>query len=269
MYPKEAPSTVATPWTTPAHRPITRTMRNFVSVPFTCLLILCGAVATTWAATTDRAAEAIQKGDFQTALSEVRPLASQGDPNAQFLLGMLYDSGQGVPQDHAAAAAWYRKAAEQDHVLAQVYLGVLLCMGQGVKRDYGKAARCFRKPAESGNDVAQFYLGALYAEGNGVEKSGSEAIHWLTKSAAQRNTRAMGLLAVGLFSRARDDQDLIDAYVWSHLAADLDPIQAATSARKVIEKYCNAAQKKQGKARVAEWQRQWASEDKAAAAASR
>jgi TPR repeat protein len=65
------------------------------------------------------------------------------------------------------------------------------------------------------------------------------------------------MLATELFSRHRDDQDLVDAYAWSHLAAERDPIQAMTSARGVIEQYCNSEQTKRGKAVLAEWNRRW------------
>ena len=147
--------------------------------------------------------------------------------------------------------------------MAQVYLGVLLYSGQGVKQDYVAAARWFQSAAGNGNDMAQFYLGSMYERGTGVEQSSSEAIRWLSKSAAQRNTRAMGLLVAALLSRHRGDQDLVDAYAWSHLAAELDPVQAMTSSRGVIEKYCNADQKKRGKALMAEWKRKWSTEAKA------
>ena len=41
--------------------------------------------------------------------------AEQGDADAQFNLGYLYESGRGVSQDYNEAAKWYRKAAEQGH----------------------------------------------------------------------------------------------------------------------------------------------------------
>jgi TPR repeat protein len=39
--------------------------------------------------------------------------AEQGDAEAQYYLGLMYDRGQGVPQDHAEAVKWLRRAAEQ------------------------------------------------------------------------------------------------------------------------------------------------------------
>ncbi len=221
----------------------------FVSVP-------------SFALPTDDAVKAINKGDFETALKELRPLIEKYDPNAQFLMGMLYDAGNGVPQDQAIAASWYRRAAEQNHLIAQLFLGIFYYSGTGVKRDYKEAARWLQSPADQGNDQAQFYLGAMYEAGNGVNKDSSRAIEWFSKAAAQRNTRAMGMLSALLFSRKRDEKDLIDAYVWSHLAADYDPIQAGTSARIVIEEYCNDAQKKAAKKLISEWKKKWESDPK-------
>ena len=58
-----------------------------------------------------------------------RKAAVQGAANAQFLLGDLYESGQGVPQDYTQAAAWYRKAAEQGQAEAQFGFGGLYLFG--------------------------------------------------------------------------------------------------------------------------------------------
>jgi TPR repeat protein len=209
------------------------------------------------ALTTDNAVKAIQNGEFEMALKELRPLIEKNDPNAQFLMGMLCDAGNGVIQDQAVAASWYRKAAEQNHLLAQLFLGILYYSGNGVEKDYEKAAHWFQAPANKGNDQAQFYLGSMYAKGDGVNRDDSKAIEWLTKASAQRNTRAMGMLATLLLSRNQNEQDLIDAYVWSHLAAEYDPVQAMTSARVLTEKHCSKAQVKAAKKLISEWKRKW------------
>ena len=59
------------------------------------------------------AVSAYQRGDFLTAAKTFRKLAEQGDAAAQYNLGLMYDNGQGVPQDYAEAVKWYRLAAEQ------------------------------------------------------------------------------------------------------------------------------------------------------------
>ncbi len=71
----------------------------------------------------DEAAAAYQRGDYATAVRELRPLAEQGNARAQRALGFMYDTGRGAPQDDARAVKWYRKAAEQGDAKAQFNLG--------------------------------------------------------------------------------------------------------------------------------------------------
>ena len=65
--------------------------------------------------------------------------AEQGDADAQFELGQMYDEGQDVPQDYKQALRWYRRAAEQEDADAQYNLGVMYAKGQGGPRDYVQA----------------------------------------------------------------------------------------------------------------------------------
>ena len=78
---------------------------------------------------------AYQRRDYATAMRLWRPLAEQGNAQAQYGLGFLYANGLGTPQDYGEAAAWFRKAAEQGNALAQGSLGLLYAKGQGVPRD--------------------------------------------------------------------------------------------------------------------------------------
>ena len=101
--------------------------------------------------------DAFQKGDYVGAAKEWRPLAEEGDPIAQFNLGLLYLDGHGVPQSPMEAANWFRRAAEQDYTQAQHNLGAMYGSGQGVKRDYVQAYKWLNICAAKGNSgcVAQ------------------------------------------------------------------------------------------------------------------
>jgi hypothetical protein len=48
---------------------------------------------------------AFGKDDYATALRLLRPLAEQGDADAQYNLGLMFADGRGVPQDYAATAS--------------------------------------------------------------------------------------------------------------------------------------------------------------------
>jgi Sel1 repeat len=68
---------------------------------------------------------AYKHGDYSTALRLFHPLADNGNAQAQFGLGLLYNDGLGVPQSYAEAIKWFRKAAEQGLAPAQHNLGVM------------------------------------------------------------------------------------------------------------------------------------------------
>ncbi len=103
-----------------------------------CAGFMLGLTAPAWAGW-DEGVAAAKRGDYATALREWRPLAEQGNANAQFNLGLMYDNGQGVPQDYAKALQWWRKAAEQGNAKAQSKLGFMYRNGLGVPQDYVQA----------------------------------------------------------------------------------------------------------------------------------
>ena len=51
--------------------------------------------------------DAYKRQDYKTAYKLWLPLAEQGDADAQVLLGVMYDKGQGVPQDYVLAHMWW------------------------------------------------------------------------------------------------------------------------------------------------------------------
>ena len=127
--------------------------------------------------------QAYQAGRFQDAVAIWAPLARHGDANAQLNLGLLYDSGQGVPRDLVLAVSWYRKSAE------------------------------------SGHAPAQYNLGQMYSEGRGVEQSHSDAVYWLQLAADQGLNDAREWLAeqdfvepqAAVSHSSHDRHDFIDA----------------------------------------------------------
>jgi TPR repeat protein len=101
-------------------------------------------------------------------------------------MGAMYTEGQGVPQDYAQGATWFRKAAEQGHAKAQYNVGVSYRLGQGAAQDYAQAVAWFRKAAEQGYPLAQFSLGVMHANGQGVPQDDIEALKWLTLATLAR-----------------------------------------------------------------------------------
>lgn len=100
------------------------------------VLISTSLAVTAYSGEWEEAVAAYGRGDYTTAFRLFKPMAQQGIPEAQFILGLMYDNGRGVPQDYAMAVKWYRKAAEQGIAKAQFNLGVSYEDGQGVPRNY-------------------------------------------------------------------------------------------------------------------------------------
>ena len=74
---------------------------------------------------------------------------------------MCCANGQGVPQDHATAVEWFRKAAEQDDDSAQYNLGVCYYNGLGVDKDEQMGIQLMSRAARKGNQSAQDTLRSL------------------------------------------------------------------------------------------------------------
>jgi TPR repeat protein len=183
-------------------------------------MILVSAFAAPVAAGTfEDAVDAHARGDYAKALRLIRPLANDGDASAQFNLGLMYTTGQGVQQDNAAAALWFRKAAEQRYAPAQSNLGALYLYGRGVTQDDSEAVMWFRRAADQGDAVAEFLLGNQYANGKGVPQDRSEAIIWFQKAAEQRHPVAMLYLGVMYAEGRGAPQDYVRAYMWFSLSA--------------------------------------------------
>ncbi len=99
-------------------------------------------------------AEAYGLGDYATELQKWRPLAEQGDAEAQTYLGNMYRRGAGVPQDYQEAVRLYRLAAEQGHAKAQFNLGRMYAKGRGVPKDHVQAHMWLSLAAAQGDKRA-------------------------------------------------------------------------------------------------------------------
>jgi hypothetical protein len=162
---------------------------------------------------------AYDRGDYATALSIARPASERGDPAAQFILGLLYANGQGVPQDYAEATHWFRKAADQGNANAQNNIGALYHNGQGVAQDHAEAMRWYRKAVDQGNATAQNNIGALYDDGQGVPQDHAEAMRWYRKAADKGEAWAQHNIGL-LFANGQGvPQDMPQARAWMQKAA--------------------------------------------------
>lgn len=200
------------------------------------ILAILGAVALLGLWTIDRppsspSPTALPVIDLETAVRQ----AERGDAEAQKILGSIYASGNGIEQDYAKAALWYRKAAEQGHAAAQTALAELHEAGQGVPHDEAEAARWYRRAAEQGHVGGQYALAVLYVMGKGVPRNIAEAVQWYRRAADQGN--ALAQYNLGMRYRDGDGipHDPVEAYRWLNLAAAQE-LQDAVRARDDLKR---------------------------------
>ena len=117
------------------------------------------------------------------------------NPSVQWRLGVMYDLGQGVPQNSGEALRLFRQAARNDDVNAQVSLGVMYANGSGVPADYVQSMRYYRRAAELGSGAGFLGVGLLYQHGLGVAASANEAAAWFLAAQALRDSRARDAVA--------------------------------------------------------------------------
>lgn len=124
-------------------------------------------------------------GNAQNAelLPSLERLAESGNAEAIYHLGMAYQTGSAVAEDHVKALEAFRKAADLGDPLASYKLGCYYD-GQGaglVEPDANLALRYKLVAAKAGYALAQQDVGALYARSGDV----SNGLSWLERSAAQ------------------------------------------------------------------------------------
>ncbi len=114
-------------------------------------------------------------------LKQYRQAAEQGDADAQYQLGVMYQIGRyGTPWDSAEATRWFHLAAGQGHVGAQSQLGLIYERGTSLPWDGAEAVYWYQLAAEQGSSRAQFHIGNLYDRGwrDTVPQDVAEAARW-------------------------------------------------------------------------------------------
>ncbi|WP_428687873.1 peptidoglycan-binding protein [Roseibium sp.] len=157
----------------------------------------------------------------------LRSAAAGGNPAAEFLVGVKYTEGKGVPADLAKAAVWYHKAAEKGLGPAQYRLASLYEKGRGVEKDISKAKAWYTKAAQAGNAKAMHNLAVLYAEGGGEQPDYAAAAKWFEQAAnfgVKDSLFNLGILYAGGIGV---DKDLVASYKWFAIAADQGDPEAA------------------------------------------
>jgi TPR repeat protein len=185
--------------------------------------------------------------DVGLAVASFLKAADQGYAPAQCCLGLLYELGEGVPEDFVKAYAWMTLAAEyapelareekesleQDLTLSQIaealyFLAIWTEMNESLPWETAqrRAVKWYRKAAQLNHPDAQFQLSGRYATGTGVEEDDAQALAWCKKSADGGYAPAQYELGERYADGQGVSESAEQAIAWIQRAADQGHINA-------------------------------------------
>jgi len=199
--------------------------------------------------------------DYRRAWRVLKPMAENGNAQAQLLVADMYRQGLGVTPTDEEAIRWYRKAAENgvpegQHAVAGAYfegktlphsleqaiawwsraasaglaaaqynLGLVYARGLGAGRDERSAREWFEQAAGQGHTGAQFALGVMYAYGQGVERDADRASQWFEQAAKQGMPEAQ--YNVAALAKAKQERPVDPHAVQEWLRKPTEPVLTA------------------------------------------
>ncbi|SFP49903.1 Sel1 repeat-containing protein [Sphingomonas rubra] len=176
-------------------------------------LALAMLVATPPAAADVKAGlDAWNHGEWARAIAEWRPLAIQGDADAQFNLAQAYKFGRGVPVDLNQALAWFKRAADQGHRQAEDSYGIALFQSNRKPEAFPYLDRSARR----GEPRAQLLLATMLFNGDGAAIDYPRAYALMTRaSLAKMPSAAQSLSQMEAFLTPADRErglQLVETY---------------------------------------------------------
>ncbi|MDA5022501.1 tetratricopeptide repeat protein [Acinetobacter baumannii] len=208
-------------------------------------------------------------------LSKYQKNAENGDPIAQYNMGVVYQLGlNGEKVDLDKAVYWFEKAAEQgeeeakanlgiiyytegtkytnipkaldtfselskkDNRVALNFLGRMYKDGVGVKQDNNKDFNLFNRAAILGDLSAQFNLGNMYFNGEGIPLDYEKATYWYNKAIINGKDGDAAKILAGMYYEGRGVEKNINKSIeLLQIAADQGDQEAAKNI-EIIKREC-------------------------------
>jgi len=171
-----------------------------------------------------------------SALTALQYAAEGGHPIAQWKLGRMYASGDGVAQDDLRAFDYFSKvanahaednpAAPQATVVANAFVALGRYYTTGiansrVKADPERAREMFAYAASYfGNAEAQYNLARMYLDGVGMPRDPKHGVRWLGLAAQKGQHEAQAMLGQMMFNGDRLPRQAARGLMWLALAQE-------------------------------------------------
>ena len=125
-----------------------------------------------------------QSGHYADAIKSAQASAEKGDANSEELLGRAYYEGVGVARNYSTALFWLNKAVAQGNADAMFFLGLMYEHARGVNQDIPKAMDLFDRAAEKGQRYAQMEAKGMRMQGEANRQAAEARKHGGVEDAA-------------------------------------------------------------------------------------
>jgi uncharacterized protein len=184
-------------------------------------------------------------GDRTKSLTLLEYNADKGDPQAQWKLGRIYATGEGVPRSDLRAFGYFRDIASHaedniDSPNARIVADAIVSVGRyyldgipdsDVKADAARARRMFFLAATYfGDPDAQYLLGRLFLNGDGGTRDPVQAARWLKLAANKDQHSAQALLGDMLVKGDLVPRQMARGLMYLVLARDASPDEPSINA---------------------------------------
>ncbi len=164
----------------------------------------------------NQAIEGLRAGDAASSIDALKYAAAGGQSLAQWKLGRMYASGEGVPHDDAKAYEYFLQivnnydedtaSRREIGIVASAYVAVGVYSLNGLpqihlKPDVARAQELFQFAASTfGDPNAQYNLARVYLDGPGAKRDARQAAGWLYLAAEKNHMESQALLGNLLFT---------------------------------------------------------------------
>lgn len=192
--------------------------------------------ATAQAEEIDDAIALYQSGDHDAAFDAFSALVAEGNGEAMFYIGQMYEGSEGTTQNYSNAIRWYRRAAAQDHAEAHFRVAQMFENSIGVPRDFGAALDAYSAAAALGHTEAELKVAEFYARGHGTYPDVARAAELLGEAAQAGNQDAFDAL-VELWDTGQVPKGVLS----EDIIARMDAVLAARMAEDSLVERSDAA----------------------------
>jgi hypothetical protein len=171
--------------------------------------------------------------DFQMKLAE------KGNPEAEFKIGEMYETGFGTAKNMKLAEEWINKAAAQGHEMAKFKLLYWDMRKNGITKANKPQFQDMENKVKNNNAGAELYMGKIYAEGDGVPVDREKALDLYNKATLQGSVEAE---RAGAILRAQVKKDeLASQRQQEELKAKQEELRKQQAERLAAQKKAEAA----------------------------